>query len=130
WFGQYREDVVDSSGLVRRVMRKVFLGTLRELPTRKLAQRRLDLVLSRINAPSYRPGRTATFSEFVGQWRRDVLALVKPSTPKAAESHLRRYLIPRLGRIKLEEISQQTVQQLVSELSRKLTRHTLLNVLR
>src|SRR5262249_59427439 len=47
----------------------------------------------------------------------------------AAESHLRRYLIPRLGRIKLEEISEQTVQQLVSELSRKLTRHTLLNVL-
>jgi hypothetical protein len=39
WFGQHREDVVDNSGNVRRVFRKVLLGTVRELPTRKLAQR-------------------------------------------------------------------------------------------
>jgi hypothetical protein len=65
WFGQHREDVVDNSGNVRRVFRKVLLGTVRELPTRKLAQRRFDLVLSRINASTYRPGRVATFAEFV-----------------------------------------------------------------
>lgn len=129
WFGQYREDFVDSTGQVHRQLRKVMLGTVRELPTRRLAQRRLDLVLSRINAPTYRPGRIATFAEFVEQWKRDVLSLSKPSSRKAAESHLKCYLVPRLGRIKLEEISQQTIQQFVSELSKKLSRHTLLNVL-
>jgi integrase len=129
WFGQYREDVVDSSGEVHRVWRKVLLGTKRELPTRKLAQRRFDLVLSRINAPAYRPGRVATFAEFVETWQRDALVLSKPSSRKAAESHLRCYLIPRLGKIRLEEISQQTTQQLVSELAKKLSRHTVLNIL-
>lgn len=129
WFGQYREDFVDSAGQVHRQLRKVMLGTVKELPTRRLAQRRLDLVLSRINAPTYRPGRIATFTEFVEQWERDVLSLSKPSSRKAAESHLKCYLVPRLGRIKLEEISQQTIQQFVSELSKKLSRHTLLNVL-
>ena len=67
WFGQYREDIVNSTGQVERVLRKVALGTIQELPTRKLAQRRFDLVLSRINAPTYRPGRSATFAEFVEQ---------------------------------------------------------------
>ena len=129
WFGQYREDVVDSLGQVQRVCRKVFLGTVRELPTRKLAQRRFDLVLSRINAPTYRPGRVATFTEFVEQWKRDAMELLKPSSRKAAESHLRCYLIPKLGRIRLEEISQQTIQQVVSELARTLSRHTVLNVI-
>jgi len=129
WFGQYREDVVDSTGQVHRRCRKVLLGTVREIPTRKLAQRRLDLVLSRINAPTYRPGRVATFAEFVESWKRDALALSKPSSRKAAESHLRCYLIPRLGKLRLEEISQQTIQQLVSELAKSLSRHTVLNVL-
>ena len=128
-YGQYREDIVDSAGVVHRVLRKLPLGTLRELPTKKLAQRRLDLVLSRINAPTYRPGRVATFTEFVEQWKRDALALSKPSTRKAAESHLRCYLIPKLGKIRLEEMCQQTIQQLVSDLSNKLSRHTVLNVL-
>ena len=128
WFGQYREDVVDSTGQVNRECRKVLLGTVRELP-KKLAQRRLDLVLSRINAPTYRPGRVATFAEFVEQWKRDALAMSKPSSRKAAESHLRCYLIPRLGKLRLEEISQQTIQQLVSELAKSLSRHTVLNVL-
>lgn len=128
WFGQYREDVVDGAGNIHRVLRKVLLGTVRELPTRKLAQRRFDLVLSRINAPTYRPGRVATFTEFVEQWKRDALALSKPSTRKAAESHLRCYLIPRLGKIRLEEICQQTIQQVVSDLAKKLSRHTVLNV--
>jgi hypothetical protein len=130
WFGQYREDVVDSTGAVHRVCRKVLLGTKRELPTRKLAQRRLDLVLSRINPPTYRPGRVATFAEFVEVWERDALVLSKPSSRKAAESHLRCYLIPRLGKLRLEEISQQTIQQFVSELAKNLSRHTVLNVLR
>jgi integrase len=129
WFGQCREDVVDSSGQVHRVLRKVCLGTVIELPTRKLAQRRFDLVLSRINAPTYRPGRVATFAEFVELWKRDAMALLKASSRKAVESHLRCYLVPRLGRTRLEEISQQTVQQLVSELAKKLARHTVLNVL-
>lgn len=67
-------------------------------------------------------------SQYVDWWRENVLALRKPSSAKAAESHLRVYLIPKLGKLKLEEVTQETVQQFVSGLSSRVARHTLLNL--
>ena len=63
WIGRYREDTVGQEGIVRRVKHSVVLGTKAELPTKPLAQRRLELILARINAPEYRPGRVATVAE-------------------------------------------------------------------
>ena len=128
WVAQYRTDEVDQVGNVRRILRKEVLGSTQELKTRRLAQRELAKRLERINSFSYRPGRTATLAQFVQPWRENVLALRKPSSAKAAESHLRVYLIPKLGNLKLEELTQEAVQQLVSVLSRRMARHTILNV--
>jgi integrase len=129
WVAQYRVDEVDHEGKVRRILRKEVLGSTQELKTRRLAQRELAERLERINSFSYRPGRTATLAQFLETYRRNILTLRKPSSAKAAESHLRVYLIPRLGKLKLEELEQQTIQQLVSALARRVARHTLLNVL-
>ena len=57
WAGRYREDVIGTDGKIRRVRRYVMLGTKRELPTKRLAERRMDALLSRINGLDYRPGR-------------------------------------------------------------------------
>lgn len=129
WVGSWREDVVDSVGQVTRVRRSAVLGTIAEFPTRKLARRRLDLLLAHVNSPSYRPGRVASLAEFVERWREHILTTRKPSTAKAAESHLRCYIIPKLGMVRLEQITQETVQQFVSHLSSRVSRHTTLNVL-
>ena len=51
WVGRWREDLVLADGSVRRVERSAILGDERELKTKRLAQRRLDLTLARINAP-------------------------------------------------------------------------------
>ena len=128
WIAQYRIDEVDQKGDVRRVLRKEVLGSTQELKTRRLAQRELAKRLERINSFTYRPGRTSTLAQFVESWRDNVLALRKPSSVKAAESHLRVYLIPKLGDLRLEELTQEAVQQLVSVLSRRIGRHTILNV--
>ena len=48
------------------------------LPTRKLAQRRLDLLLAHINSIGYRPGKSASFAEFVELWRERILKMQKP----------------------------------------------------
>jgi hypothetical protein len=40
WVGRYREDVVEITGTTRRVRRSVILGTMRELPTKRLAEGR------------------------------------------------------------------------------------------
>ena len=129
WVGQFREDTIDREGNVRRVLRKIVLGNTSELKTRKLAQRSLAKRLEAINSPTYRPGRTATFAEFLESWRTNVLALRKPSSAKAAESHLRTHLLPELGLCRLEELDGYNVQRFVTKLSRKVSRHTLLNVL-
>ena len=128
WIGRWREDVIGSSGVVRRVRVARLIGTLAELPTKKLALRRLELYLAKINAPGYRPGRVATLAEFVDRWRTDVLTQRKPSTVRAAESHLRTHILPLLGKRRLEEITAELQQSFVTALSRNLRRKSVLNV--
>ena len=50
WLGRYREDVVLPDGTIVRTRPQVLLGTKRELPTRRLATRKLDEILVRINS--------------------------------------------------------------------------------
>jgi hypothetical protein len=58
------------------------------LPNATIAERALDRILFRISDPGYRPSRTATVAEFAESWKQQVLLQGKPSTKKAAESHL------------------------------------------
>src|SRR5260370_40491148 len=108
WVGRYREDVVDISGTTRRVRRSVILGTKRELPTKRLAERRLAAILARINCLDYRPGRAATFGEFIERWKTEVLTTQKPSSARAVRSHLKCYIIPELGKLRLDQLRFET----------------------
>ncbi len=129
WIGRWREDIVGQDGVVRRVRHSTVLGTGSELPTKRLAQRRLELILARINAPEYRPGRIATVAEFAERWKVEVLAQRKPSTIRAATSHLRTHVLPQLGRLKLDEVSRERQQVFVTRLSQSTSRKTVLNVM-
>jgi integrase len=129
WMGRWWDDVIDSDGTVRRIRRARAIGTVADLPTKKLALRRLELYLAKVNAPGYRPGRVATLAEFVERWRVEVLVQHKPSTMRAAESHLRTHIIPTLGACRLEVITPELQQTFVASLSKKLRRKTVLNVL-
>src|ERR1700676_3190906 len=64
WKGRYREDEITNEG-TKRVRREVILGSKREKTTKHLAERQMEIVLSRINGFDYRPGRVATFGEFI-----------------------------------------------------------------
>src|SRR5260370_30445910 len=108
WVGRYREDVVEMDGNTRRVRRSVILGTKRELPTKRLAERRLDAILARINCLDYRPGRATTFGEFIERWKTEVLTTQKPSSVRAVRSHLKCYIIPELGKLRLDQLRFET----------------------
>jgi integrase len=129
WVGRWREDVIGADSVVRRIRVARPIGTLAELPTKKLAVRRLELHLAKINAPGYRPGRIATLAEFVERWRADVLVQHKPSTVRAAESHLRTHIIPLLGSRRLEDLTPELQQSFITGLSKKLRRKTVLNIM-
>lgn len=129
WIGRWREDVVGTDGKTRRVERSAILGTKKELPTERLARRRLELLVAPINSPDYRPGRIATVKEFSERWTRDVLSQRKPSTIRAAESHLRNQIVPLLGKLRLDEVGREQQQVFVTRLSASLSRKSVLNVL-
>ncbi len=129
WIGRWREDIAGQDGIVRRVRHSTALGTRSELPTKRLAQRGLELILARINAPEYRPGRIATVAEFAERWSAEVLTQRKPSTIRAATSHLRCYILPQLGRLKLDELGRERQQVFVTRVSQRASRKTVLNVI-
>jgi integrase len=129
WVGRYRESFLDSNGKESRVKRAVILGSRKELPTKRLAERRMEVFLAPVNSLSYRPGRVATIEEFAERWRVEILSKRKPSTIHAAESHLRNQILPALGKIRLNELGVETQQSFVTRLSGTISRKMLLNVL-
>jgi len=115
WKGRYREDVLTSQG-VRRIRREIILGSKRELPTKRLAERRMEVALARINGRDYRPGRVATFEEFIERWKTEVLAKHKPSSIRAPNSHLRCYIAPQLGKLHLEQFVTENQQAFITRI--------------
>jgi integrase len=129
WIGRWREDVITPDGSVRRIEKSTILGTKAELPTRRLATRRLEVLLARVNAPGYRPVRIATLNAFAERWRLEVLAQHKPSSRHAAESHLKVHILPELGEMNLDQIGRENQQVFATRLSKKVSRKTVMNVL-
>ena len=129
WVGRFREDVIGTDEKTRRIERSVVLGTKADLPTKHLAERRLDSVLARINAPSYRPGRIATVEEFAERWRDAVLIQHKPSSQRVANVHLRRFVLPRLGKLHLDQLGREVQQGFLTWLSQTASRKYALNIL-
>jgi len=129
WYGRYRESVLDSGGKEVRIRRSTPLGSKQEFPTKRLAERRLEVLLAPLNSLSYRPGRVVTVAEFAERWRLEVLSKRKASTIHAAESHLRNQILPMLGKMRLNEIGVENQQIFVNRLSETVSRKMLLNVL-
>src|SRR5215467_9617118 len=73
WLGRWREDVL-VNGVRRRVRVQRELGTRRDYPTQRLAQRELDRLIEHVNSLSYRPRPTAKFADFARRWEKDVLS--------------------------------------------------------
>jgi integrase len=67
--------------------------------------------------------------DFSDVWEKEVLVHQKPSSVKATQSHLRTYIRPWLGKVRLEEFTAQAQQIFVTRLSQRVSRKTVLNVL-
>jgi integrase len=113
---------------VIRTRPQVVLGTKRELPTQRLAARKLDEIVGRINHHTYQPTRMTTVAEFAKRWREDVLSKRKPSTICAANSHLNSHILPQLGELRLDQIGPENQQLFVNQLAGA-SRKTVLNIL-
>jgi len=128
WYGKYRDDVLGHDGKVTRVQRRTPLGTKKEYPTKRLAERKLEQLLCRINAVEYRPGRVATLNEFGERWKVEILTKYKPSTKCSASSHLS-HILPYLGKLRLDAIGAENQQAFVTHLADEVSYKSVLNIL-
>ena len=130
WIGRWREDII-KDGIPSRPYKWEVLGTIKDFPTKRLAQRELDARLSVINAPSYRARPTATFAEFANKWVATVLPQHKRSTQLSIRSQLRKWLMPEFENFQLKDIDAIALQSFVassSELSPKTIRNFIITL--
>src|SRR6266571_908482 len=83
---------------------------------------------------SYRPGRAATFGEFIERWKAEVLPTQKPSSARAVRSHLRCYITPELGKLRLDQFGVENQQKFITRMperatSKTVSHKTVLNVI-
>ncbi len=130
WVGIFREDRMKPDGTIHRARRSVVLGTLKHM-SKLQAVKAFDPYLDAVNlvaAPKLKAGRS--LKNFVEEWKDNVASMLKPSTVRAAESHLRTHILPVMGDLSLTAISTRNVQTFVSALAAKgLTRKSCDNVL-
>lgn len=64
------------------------------------------------------------------EWREQIAVNLKPSTVRAAESHLKRHILLRLGSLRLQELNAKTLQAFVTTLAATgITRKSIENIL-
>jgi integrase len=114
WVGRWLEDEVNADGIIHRRHCSEVLGSLSELPTKKLALRRLQERLALVNSPAYKPKHKLTFREVAEKWKREVMPLHKPSTQSSFKGNLTS-LVAFFGATDLAEIDFSTVQRWISE---------------
>jgi hypothetical protein len=130
WVGIFREDRVKADGTIHRARRSVVLGSVKHV-TKLQAIEALQPYLDAVNLlalPRAKAGRT--LKNFVEEWKHNVAPTLKPSTVRAAESHLRTHILPTMGEMSLAAINTRNVQAFISALTAKgLTRKSCDNVL-
>lgn len=128
WRARWREDVIVPAGtpplkgdkplgngtILRRVSRNREIGSLKEFPTKRLAERELERILSEINREDYRPVVSSTFEVFAPKWMTTVMVHHKPSTQHGERSVINNHLLPAFGRMSWREITAEALQAWVS----------------
>ena len=134
WYGLYRRDVLQEDGTFRREQRWQPLGLVTE-QSKRAALRQFQPFLDRVNDAVLKlPAKSGlTLEDFVEEWRTSVSVNLKGSTVRAAESHLRAHIIPKLGSLQLTAITTKAVQGFVAHLasggrSRKTVENVLLTI--
>jgi integrase len=128
-YGMYREDVLQANGTFKRVRRCVLLGPVSSMSDRA-AWKSFQPYLDHVNVAAKMPPKSGvTLEAFVKEWRTNLAVNLKGGTTRAAESHLRAHILPKLGSLTLPEINTKAVQSFVAHLATGRSRKTVENVL-
>jgi hypothetical protein len=105
WVGRWLEDVIGPDNKTVRIHKSEVIGTRADYPTKRLAQRELDIRLSRINSLSYQPRKVISFADLAERWTRNIMSNYKPSTKSTMKSSVNRWLVPQFGQLQIHQIT-------------------------
>jgi integrase len=116
WIARWREDVIAPDGTPRREMRWEVLGSVNEIPSRREAQKILDSKLRPLNQGRQLPQHTVSLEQFVReQWEPATLPTMKIGTARYYGKHLRRHILPTLGKTRLCDFTRVRIQSFLAE---------------
>jgi integrase len=119
WVLRWREDVLNQAGAVVRVERRARVGPVKDLPTKALARRVADRMIEHVNEPDYRPGMVVTVEQFAEIYEREAAPNFTPSAEKTVQSVSRTYIVPILGKYRLDEVTGRVPQLLINALQQR-----------
>jgi integrase len=122
WCGSYREHETNPiTG--QRIRRTITFG--KDVQSERSARRELDKYLDVVNdsVPAPPPKKSGkALRELVEEWQKQILPNFKPSSARAAESHIRTYILPLLGDTLLRDLNVREHQAFVTAVGLKVDR--------
>ena len=95
----------DPDGAARR---KAFSG-----PTRGAVTRRMDALRAEL-AAGRRPASTRTLADYLAKWLEAERSQVRPATWIHREGHIRRYIVPAIGHVRLGKLTPAHVEEMTA----------------
>ena len=113
WVGRWLEDVILPNGTIKRVHRSEVLGSVKDFPTMRLAQRELDGRVAVVNSPNYRARPTATFNQLAEKWKMLVMVNHEDSTQSGEKSDIKAWA-SAIGEVQVRDIGCELLQEVVN----------------
>jgi len=111
--GRWLEDEIQPDDSIKRVHKSEVLGSLKDFPTKRLAQRELDGRVSVVNSPTYRARPTATFSELAEKWKLLVMVNHEESSQRSEKSDIKAWATA-IGGVQVRNIDCELLQEVVT----------------
>jgi integrase len=115
WQGRYWQDIIDEAGRTVRKRVVVKLGSLEEVPNKKVASQKLGSILNPINDVKHKPKKMTTFRGFIEKYRALKMANQKGTTVHGYETNIRAHYLPEFGDRDLSDISAEDVQTFINQ---------------
>ncbi len=113
WVGRWLEDVILPDGTIKRVHKSEVLGSVKDYPTKRLAQRELDGRVAVVNSPNYRARPTATFTQLAERWKMLVMVNHEDSTQRSEKSDVKAWA-SAIGEVQVRDIGCELLQEVVN----------------
>jgi integrase len=108
WVVRIREDADGN-----RVERSHVVASMAEVRNRSQARTLADALVDRITGSGITAGATMGAAEYLRRYIAEHLVAMKPSSQSTIRALITKHLIPGVGRLRLEQITQRTAQQII-----------------